>query len=83
MRAARNLVRADLLTELISKLTTFRPWNESAVVRALLQAAQDLEGVQGYRALILLTDGEDNRWLRDDEANPQHLDVAPAAPHQV
>ena len=67
---------AELLTGLISELTTNRPWNESAVVRAMLQAAQDLEGVQGYRALVVLTDGEDNRWLRDDEANPQHLDVA-------
>ena len=43
----------------------------------MLQAAQDLEGVEGYRALVVLTDGEDNRWLRNAEANPQQLDVAP------
>ena len=70
--------RTDLLPGLLSKLTALRPWNKSAVVRAMLQAAQDLEGVDGYRALVLLTDGEDNRWLSDVEANPQKLDVAQA-----
>ena len=70
--------RADLLTGLINQLTSIRLWNKSAVVRVMLQAAQDLEGVEGYRALVVLTDGEDNRWLRDAEANPQQLDVAPA-----
>ena len=70
--------RAELLPGLVKELTALRPWNKSAVVRTLLQAAQDLEGVEGYRALVLLTDGEDNRWLHDSEANPQKMDVAPA-----
>ncbi len=70
--------RTDLLPGLTKELTSFRPWNQSAVLRAMLQAAQDLEGVEGYRALVVLTDGEDNRWQRDSEANPQHLEVAPA-----
>ncbi len=70
--------RADLRTGLINQLSSFRLWNKSAVVRVMLQAAQDLEGVEGYRALVVLTDGEDNRWLLDAEANTQQLDVAAA-----
>ena len=73
MRAAPVSWHTELLTELISQLTTFRPWNKSAVVRAMLQAAQDLEGAEGYRALVLLTDGEDNRWLRDLRPIPSIL----------
>jgi hypothetical protein len=70
--------RSDLLPALVKELGEIRPWNESAVVRAVFQASQDLEGSEGYRALVLLTDGMDNRWLSDALANPQRLDVAAA-----
>jgi hypothetical protein len=70
--------RPDLLPALVKELADIRPWNESAVVRAMFEASQDLEGSDGYRALVLLTDGMDNRWLTDVQANPQRLDVAAA-----
>lgn len=38
------------------------PWNESPIVRAILAAKADLAGTTGYRTLLVLTDGMDNRY---------------------
>jgi hypothetical protein len=52
------------------------PWNESSVVHAMLAAKKDLVSAPGSRTLIAITDGVDNRFINDKEANPQGLDVA-------
>lgn len=38
------------------------PWNESPIVEAMLRAKQDLQAPQGFRAMVVITDGMDNRW---------------------
>ncbi len=51
------------------------PWNESPIVRALLAAKQDLEAARGFKTIVLLTDGVDNRIESDKETNPEGKDV--------
>ena len=69
--------RTDLLPGLLSKLTALP-------MEQIRRGACHASGCPGSRrsgrlpALVLLTDGEDNRWLSDVEANPQKLDVAQA-----
>ncbi len=55
-----------------------KPWNKSPVVRALLEARKDLDdaSIQGLKTLVVLTDGHDNRWEQDREANPNGKTVA-------
>lgn len=43
------------------------PWNESPIVRAMLTAARDLRKSSGFRTLVVLTDGMDNRFDKDPE----------------
>jgi len=38
------------------------PWNESPLVQAILTAKNDLTGAQGFKSLIVITDGVDNRY---------------------
>ena len=38
------------------------PWNESPIVRTVLAARQDLLGIKGYKSVLLITDGMDNRF---------------------
>ncbi len=47
------------------------PWNESPIVRAILAAKQDLAGKPGFKTIVVVTDGMDNRVQHDKEINPQ------------
>jgi hypothetical protein len=55
---------AAQLTQLMARLEypALEPWNESPIVRAMLAAKQDLAAATGYRTLLVLTDGMDNRF---------------------
>ena len=66
----------SLLDPLMSQVAAIEPWNESPILRTMLLAAEDLRGAEGFRALLVLTDGEDNRWKLDRPFNPDGLDVA-------
>ncbi|MFO0899135.1 MAG: hypothetical protein U0836_17050 [Pirellulales bacterium] len=48
---------------------TIEPWNESPIVEAMLRAKQDLSSTQGFRAMVVITDGMDNRWESHDAGN--------------
>jgi hypothetical protein len=63
---------------LMARVEQIVPWNESPVVRALLAASEDLLHAQGPRTLLVLTDGIDNRFAKDREANPGGQSVADA-----
>src|SRR5690606_9620552 len=54
------------------------PWNESAVVHAMLAAKEDLLALRGFKTLVVLTDGLDNRFAHDPVDNPRGLDVGTA-----
>jgi hypothetical protein len=55
------------------------PWNGSPIVRTMLQARGDLDHAgPGPKSLLVLTDGMDNRFARDAEANPARKDIPTA-----
>ncbi|MFO0841562.1 MAG: vWA domain-containing protein [Gemmataceae bacterium] len=56
---------------LAGQVEALEPWNESPIARAVLRAREDLLKVEGFRDMIVLTDGADNRFARDTEANPK------------
>src|SRR5262249_15755810 len=66
------------LAQLMAKLEypTVRCWNETPVLRAMIAAKRDLADAQGFRTLLVITDGMDNRWREDAELNPLRRDLA-------
>jgi len=54
---------------------TVEPWNESPIVRAMVMAKDDLKRATGFKTLLVLTDGMDNRFATDRELNPKGLDI--------
>jgi len=65
-----------LLEPLMKEVAAIEPWNQSPILRTMLWAADDLRGAPGFNMLLVLTDGMDNRWTIDRQANPNGLDVA-------
>lgn len=51
------------------------PWNESPIVRAILAAKNDVDKADGFKTIVVLTDGIDNRVAADKEINPGGKDV--------
>lgn len=51
------------------------PWNESPIVRTMVLARDDLRNVAGFKTLLVLTDGMDNRYERDSFANPHKTPI--------
>ncbi len=68
--------KPELLDALMKEVDRVEPWNHSPILRTMLQAANDLRGTAGPKSLLVLTDGMDNRWTNDRQANPSGLDVA-------
>lgn len=54
---------------------TLEPWNESPIVRAMVSAKNDLANASGFKTLLVLTDGMDNRFAGDRELNPNKLSI--------
>jgi hypothetical protein len=54
------------------------PWNESPIVRAMLLARDDLREASGFKTLLVLTDGKDNRFEKDAEINRAKKDIPTA-----
>ncbi len=65
------------LRDLMAKVAypTLEPWNESPVVRAMVMAKDDLKKATGFKTLLVLTDGMDNRFATDQELNPNKIDI--------
>ena len=55
-----------------------RPWNESPIVRTILAAKGDLEDAKGFRTIVVITDGMDNRFAHDQMINPGGLAIPEA-----
>jgi hypothetical protein len=68
--------------EVLARAEGLVPWNESPVFRAMLSARQDLLRAEGPRTMMVLTDGIDNRFAQDREANPASEQVPDALRHQ-
>lgn len=54
------------------------PWNESPLTRAILAASADVRKAAGYKAIVAITDGVDNRFASDRLANPAGQSVGSA-----
>ncbi len=61
---------------LVAQVEAQETWNESPIARALLRAREDLVKVEGFREMIVLSDGDDNRFAKDTEANPKKESIA-------
>ncbi|MCZ2342100.1 MAG: VWA domain-containing protein [Bacteroidales bacterium] len=51
------------------------PWNESPILRTMLAAQRDFQAAVGYKTMIVVTDGMDNRYQQDKELNPNGLAI--------
>jgi hypothetical protein len=78
--AAWNPADAKATQQLLSAVSypQVEPWNESAVMHAMLAAKADLVALRGFKTLVVITDGLDNRFAHDSVDNPQQLDVGTA-----
>ena len=56
---------AEQLRGLMARVRALEPWNETPLVRAMLEAKEDLTEARGFRTLLVLTDGMDNRFDKD------------------
>ncbi|MCC9606827.1 hypothetical protein LOC68_15910 [Blastopirellula sp. JC732] len=54
------------------------PWNESPIMRTMIEAKGDLAGVNGPKTMLVITDGADNRFANDSTVNPTGKSVAEA-----
>jgi hypothetical protein len=61
-------LNAKQLDAVIAKLNypSIEPWNESPIARALLKAKRDLADVPGFKTIVAITDGGDNRYEKDE-----------------
>ena len=63
------------LTQLMTAVNGLEPWNESPIVHTIMQAREDLRDVAGFKTILVITDGMDNRFDKDREINPRKKDV--------
>ena len=56
------------------------PWSESPIVRTILAARDDLLAINapGFKTIVVVTDGDDNRFAEDKIKNPRGKDVPTA-----
>jgi hypothetical protein len=66
----------DLMTDI--SYPKREPWNESPIVRTILRAKADLVDATGFKTIVVLTDGMDNRFAEDKEFNPKRRSVGNA-----
>jgi hypothetical protein len=59
------------LNRLMDRINQLEPWNESPIVSAMVAAKADLVGVKAFKTLLVLTDGIDNRLVKDRKLNPE------------
>jgi hypothetical protein len=62
--------QAGQLDDLMSRVEGLTPWNETPLVRAMLRAKDDLTRAAGFRTMVVITDGADNRFAGDRVYNP-------------
>jgi hypothetical protein len=68
---------ANQLRNLMAKVQypALEPWNETPLVRTLVMAKGDLKDATGFKSIVAITDGMDNRFATDKEYNPKKKDI--------
>ncbi len=64
-----DTARLDAVMKLI-RYPALVPWNQSPILRAMAEAKRDFVGSTGFRTLVVITDGADNRYQNDAWLNP-------------
>ena len=69
---------AAQLRDLMAKVEypALEPWNESPIVASLVKAREDLRAAKGFKTIVAITDGRDNRFATDRQLNPDGLDIS-------
>ncbi|QEL19440.1 vWA domain-containing protein [Limnoglobus roseus] len=62
---------AEQVSKITGRLATLEPFNQSPIFRALLTARDDVQTAAGYRAVVLISDGLDNRSASEPGLNPK------------
>lgn len=77
--------KESLIGRLMEKLAYphVEPWNESPLSRAILAATKDLKNVRGFKTVVAITDGVDNRFANDRVANPRSKPLAEVLGQEV
>lgn len=66
---------ARLAQAACQKIDSLVAYNETPLVRAILKARDDLRDIRGFKTIIVLTDGMDNRIDKDNELNPDRISI--------
>lgn len=68
---------AALLKEVMQRIEppALVPYNETPLLRAMLAAREDLRYAEGYKTLLVVTDGKDNRYANDSIGNRDKKDI--------
>jgi hypothetical protein len=62
--------QAAQLDDVMSRVEGLTPWNETPLIRTMLRAKDDLTRAEGFRKMVVITDGADNRFANDSVYNP-------------
>jgi hypothetical protein len=66
----------EAIEAVMTRIQALEPWNESPIVRAMYRAAREhLDNHPGYKTMIVITDGMDNRFEQDAQLNPDKKTV--------
>ncbi len=65
------------LSDLLARLSypAVEPWNQSPIARTMLKAKADLAGVGGYKTIVAITDGGDNRFSKDADLVDKYRNI--------
>lgn len=64
--------------DLVGRMRRLVPENFTPLMRTMIQARADLDAVpdRSFKTLVVLTDGDDKRFVNDTQFNPEGKDVA-------
>jgi hypothetical protein len=71
---------ASQLEGLMAKVAALEPWNETPAVHAILKAREEMLALNppGYKTILVLTDGMDNRFGKPDPMTPRNQQIRKA-----
>jgi hypothetical protein len=62
---------AAQIDEVVGRVEGLTPWFETPLIRTMLRAKDDLTRAEGFRSMVVITDGADNRFASDRTYNPK------------
>jgi hypothetical protein len=75
---AWNPEDSEQLPALLKKIRELEPWNESPIVQTIIAAKGDLAKAKGFKSIVVLTDGYDNRFERSIKGEKPKKSIATA-----